>query len=113
MASSSLSLNAPQIFTDENYQIWFVRIKPYFEIYVICEVVMEFNLSLQIIKKFRLKHFQKNLLHNTVSSHVFLKNKIKRRKRKKKKFCKFKNNGKNPASTTKAKIEEEHFFQPQ
>ncbi|KAK4724328.1 hypothetical protein R3W88_027107 [Solanum pinnatisectum] len=106
----------PTNFTDKNYQIWYVRIKPYFETYVICEVVME-EKPLQPLSanqtKVQIKALSKKLLHKTMSSHVFLKNKIKRRKRKKKKFCKFKNNEKNPTSTTKAKIEEEHFFQLQ
>ena len=116
MASSSLSFNAPKKFTDKNYQIWSVRIKSYFETYVICEVVME-EKPLQPLSanhtKVQIKTLSKKLLHKTMPSHVFLKNKIKRRKRKKKKFCKFKNNENNQASTTKAKIEEEHFFQLQ
>ncbi|KAK4716351.1 hypothetical protein R3W88_014689 [Solanum pinnatisectum] len=116
MASNSLSLNAPKIFTDENYQIWSVRIKPFFETYVICEVVME-EKSLQPLfayhTKVQIKALPKKLLHKTMSSKVILNNKIKTFKRKKKKFFKFKNNENNPASTTKAKTEEEHFFQLQ
>ncbi|XP_070049773.1 uncharacterized protein [Nicotiana tomentosiformis] len=41
MASSGLSLNTPQTFTGENYQIWLVKIKSYFEAYDLWEVVME------------------------------------------------------------------------
>lgn len=47
---------------------------------------------------------------NTRLLGVFLKHKTKRWKRKKKKICKFKNNQKNSASTTKANIEEEQFL---
>ena len=85
MASSCLSLNAPQIFTDENYQIWSVRIKSYFETYVICEVVMEEKLLQPHSAnhtKVQIKALSNKLLHNTMSSHVFLKNKSKEEKEK-------------------------------
>ncbi|KAK4709812.1 hypothetical protein R3W88_004325 [Solanum pinnatisectum] len=113
MASSSLSLNSPKIFTNKNYQIWPVRIKSYFETDVICDVVMEekpFQPFLANPTKVHFKALSDKLLYKTMPWEVFLRHKIKRRKRKTKKFCKFKNKEKNPTSTTKAEIEEEHFF---
>ncbi|XP_016504642.1 uncharacterized protein LOC107822615 [Nicotiana tabacum] len=41
MASSDLSLNTPQTFTGENYQIWSVKMKSYLETYDLWEVVMK------------------------------------------------------------------------
>ena len=41
MATSSISLLAPQIFVGENYQIWSVKMQTYLEAFDLWEVVVE------------------------------------------------------------------------
>lgn len=83
MASNNFSFNAPEIPTDKTYQIWSVRIKPYFETYVICEV---YNNILWILQKFRLKDFQKELLDTSCWRYFFLAQTQKKEKKKEENF---------------------------
>ena len=91
MTSSSLSFNAPQIFTGKNYQNWSVKIKSYFETYALYDVVMEEKSLQQHFAnptKVQIKALSKELLDMTRLLKAFSKHKVKRRKRKKKKFFK-------------------------
>jgi len=85
MASNSLSLNAPKIFTGENYQIWSVKMKSYLEAYDLWEVVMEdvplqplpANPTLAQIKSHsdeKIKKFKaKTVIQNSVADSIFSK----------------------------------------
>ncbi|XP_019257614.1 PREDICTED: uncharacterized protein LOC109235819 [Nicotiana attenuata] len=85
MASSSLSLNAPQTFTGKNYQIWSVKMKSYLEAYDLWEVVMEdrpleplpANPTLSQIKNHSeektKKYKAKTVIQNSVADSIFSK----------------------------------------
>ncbi|XP_009591866.1 uncharacterized protein [Nicotiana tomentosiformis] len=84
MATSGLSLNTPQTFTGENYQIWSVKMKSYLEAYDLWEVVIEDKLiqlpanpalaqikvhSDKKIKKYKVK----TIIQNSVADSIFSK----------------------------------------
>ncbi|XP_075098069.1 uncharacterized protein LOC142175382 [Nicotiana tabacum] len=85
MASSGLSLNTPQTFTGENYQIWSVKMKSYLEAYDLWEVVMEDKLiqplptnpTLAQIKAYSdektKKYKAKTIIQNSVTDSIFSK----------------------------------------
>ncbi|KAF3685427.1 hypothetical protein FXO37_00638 [Capsicum annuum] len=85
MSSSSLSLNAPKIFTGENYQIWSVKMKSYLQAYDLWEVVADDtplqplpeNPTVAQIKSHsdeKLKKFKaKTVIQNSVADSIFSK----------------------------------------
>ena len=84
MASSSLSFNAPQIFTGKNYQNWSVKIKSYFETYALYDVVMEEKSLQQHFAnptKVQIKALSKELLNTTRLLKAFFKHKPKEEKK--------------------------------
>ena len=86
MATSSISLLAPQIFAGENYQIWSVKMQTYLEAFDLWEVVakdepiapLPANPTLAQIRAHtdkKTKKFKaKNLIQNSVADSVFHKN---------------------------------------
>ncbi|XP_009592715.1 uncharacterized protein [Nicotiana tomentosiformis] len=85
MASSGLSLNTPQTFTGENYQIWSVKMKSYLETYDLWAVVMKDKLiqslpanpTLAQIKAHSdektKKYKAKTIIQNSVADSIFSK----------------------------------------
>ena len=83
MATSSISLLAPQIFAGENYQIWSVKMQTYLEAFDLWEVVvgdkpiapLPENPTLAQIKAYtdeKTKKFEaKTLIQNSVANFVF------------------------------------------
>ncbi|XP_070049016.1 uncharacterized protein [Nicotiana tomentosiformis] len=85
MESSGLSLNTPQTFTSENYQIWSVKMESYLETYDLWKVVIEKKLiqplpanptlaqikahSDEITKKYKAK----TIIQNSVADSIFSK----------------------------------------
>lgn len=111
MASNSLSLNSPPIFTDENYQILSVRRNPYFETCVICEIVMN-EKPLQLFSV-QTKAILGKRLQMTMSPHVLLKNKSQEEKNKRRNFESSKTMKKVQHQLPKQKIRRIIFFQLQ
>lgn len=85
MTNSNPSFYAPQIFTVENYQIWSVRMKPYFETYLFCDAGMEEKFLQQLLAdsiNVQKNALPKELLNQARLLRVFFKHKTKRRKKK-------------------------------
>ncbi|XP_016478381.1 uncharacterized protein LOC107799750 [Nicotiana tabacum] len=84
MATSGLSLNTPQTFTGENYQIWSVKMKSYLEAYDLWEVVIEDKLiqlpanpalaQIKVHSDEKTKKYKvKTIIQNSVADSIFSK----------------------------------------